>query len=71
MPIYEFSCESCQTRFETLVLRKDESVQCPKCGGSQLQKRISAHAVGHSQATADASCPVPGCSRGPCSLNCQ
>ncbi len=32
MPIYEYSCSSCNNTFETLVFGND-SVICPVCGG--------------------------------------
>lgn len=60
MPIYEFQCQSCQTRFETLVMRRDEQVSCPHCSGHELQKLISAHAVG-------TGAPDTACGSAPCS----
>lgn len=64
MPIYEYACESCQSRFETLVMRSDEPVQCPDCHGTRLTKLISAHAVGHGEAAP--ACPVTSCGTGAC-----
>jgi len=70
MPIYEYRCESCSKQFETLVLRRDETVECPACGGTQLQKLMSAHAVGHGApdtACGSAPCsPLPACGSGGC-----
>lgn len=65
MPIYEYACEPCQRRFEALVMRSDEAVQCPDCHGTQLKKLISAHAVGHAHQAAPA-CPVTACGTGAC-----
>ncbi len=31
MPIYEYRCEQCTHEFEILVVRHDETVQCPQC----------------------------------------
>jgi putative FmdB family regulatory protein len=35
MPIYEYECENCGTRFERLQSMQDEPIhQCPECAGS-------------------------------------
>lgn len=70
MPIYEFECKDCSSRFETLVIKRDESVTCPQCGSDMLQKLISAHAVG--SGAPDTACgaapcaPLPACGTGGC-----
>ncbi|MDE3089459.1 MAG: hypothetical protein KGJ80_08760 [Chloroflexota bacterium] len=34
MPVYEYECENCGTRFERLQSMKEESVRvCPECAG--------------------------------------
>ena len=38
MPIYEYRCLDCSESFETLVLKKDEMVQCPKCKGNNVER---------------------------------
>jgi len=77
MPIYEYVCEQCDKRFETLV-RGFESVKCPSCSGTTLEKQLSIFATGtgglvtapmpQSEAAACAMCGDP---RGPgaCSLD--
>jgi putative FmdB family regulatory protein len=40
MPLYEFECRSCGAHFEELV-RGSESVSCPKCEGTRLEKLLS------------------------------
>ncbi len=70
MPIYEYRCDTCSNEFETLVLRRNETVHCPSCGSDRLAKLISAHAVGHG--TPDTACgsapcaPKPACGSGMC-----
>ncbi|MHB8894038.1 MAG: FmdB family zinc ribbon protein [Candidatus Geothermincolia bacterium] len=44
MPIYEYKCKGCGTRFEQLV-RGDEKVVCPKCGKGKLDKLFSVFGV--------------------------
>jgi len=45
MPIYEYRCSKCRTRFEVLLLNHDEPpATCEKCGG-KLVKLVSAPAI--------------------------
>jgi putative FmdB family regulatory protein len=44
MPLYDFKCVKCATRFEQLV-RMDESPQCPKCGAHDPQRLFSSTAA--------------------------
>ena len=67
MPIYEYLCQDCGTKFEKLVRRSAEAseTQCPSCGQKHLQQEFStfaAHANG-SPKSAD----MPSCSSGQCS----
>lgn len=41
MPIFEFTCNQCDTTFETLVLGSD-TPECPSCHGKDLKKLMSA-----------------------------
>ena len=40
MPIFDYTCKSCGNPFETLV-RSDTVPACPKCGSTELEKRVS------------------------------
>jgi putative FmdB family regulatory protein len=42
MPIYEFECEGCGTRFEELVAAGTEALACPGCGAARTRRLISA-----------------------------
>lgn len=72
MPLYEFECQSCEHRFETLVRGAEQPV-CPACQGTKLERALSTFAVN----TRAASAPAPGaCGRcgdprgpGACSIN--
>jgi len=68
MPIYEFHCRSCGSNFETLVRNSSEVVVCKQCGNDDLQKLISAHAIGSGAPdTACGSAPcAPACGTGAC-----
>jgi len=41
MPIYEYSCCDCHTNFEELVLSPRETISCPQCESSQVEKKLS------------------------------
>ena len=40
MPIYEFECQECGTRFEELVAAGG-SVACPSCGAARVRRLLS------------------------------
>lgn len=43
MPIYEYECDSCDHRFETLQRASDEpEPDCPECSSRQVKKLLSA-----------------------------
>jgi putative FmdB family regulatory protein len=56
MPIYEFTCRSCNHAFETLV-RSQSTPECPQCRSTQLEKRLSVFATATSTSAMSA---VPG-----------
>ena len=60
MPIYEYACQDCGTRFETLV-RSDTTPECPKCHSVQLEKQLSVFAT-----SASGPEPMPAMAAGPC-----
>jgi len=67
MPIYEYQCQDCNTKFEKLVRRAAEAadVNCPSCGKprvSQQYSTFSAHANGTTAARREA----PMCQGGMC-----
>jgi putative FmdB family regulatory protein len=74
MPIYEYVCSSCQRRFEKLVRRFGDAVECPSCASGAVEKQLSTFAVSVSSPTpAFAGCGAGacspsemGCGAGPC-----
>ena len=40
MPIHDFECESCGTRFEELV-KAGADAPCPQCGSADTQRLLS------------------------------
>lgn len=75
MPLFEYMCEDCDSRFEVLV-RGEEKPVCPDCGSSQLEKAWSvpaAHTGGRSSdlpicgpAPTGGGCGLPQCGTGQC-----
>lgn len=50
MPIFEYTCEECGSKFEKLLRRSGDTVACPTCGGQEHLKTefstFAAHANG-------------------------
>lgn len=44
MPIYEYTCKRCQSRFETLV-RSGDAPLCVACGSADIERMLSLPAV--------------------------
>jgi len=79
MPIFEYYCSDCDSRFEQLVMSRNEAEApaCAECGGSAVKKVHSTFAAQNSSkgpglAARDSepeglcnTCGVPG----PCSMN--
>jgi putative FmdB family regulatory protein len=74
MPIYEYRCEDCGSKFEKLVRRSQdvEELQCPSCGQSRLKQELSvfaAHANGNSKPAGLPPCASGGCNPGMCGMH--
>ena len=41
MPIYEYACDDCGTRFEKLVFNKSQEIACPKCASKKNTMQLS------------------------------
>jgi len=79
MPIFEYACDDCGTRFEQLVRRSAETdgVKCPQCGQNHLTTQYSTFAArsGASSGAQSAPCETGGgcgagmCGGGMCGMN--
>lgn len=67
MPIYEYRCEDCGTKFEKLIRRQAEvpGLECPSCGQQHLKQELSTFAAHAGSSTRSAEMPV--CPSGRCS----
>lgn len=73
MPIFEYSCDDCGTKFEKLVRRSVEAnaVRCPSCGENHLTTEYSTFAA-RSGASKKSSSAMEGCGSGMCGADlCQ
>ncbi|HZT30496.1 MAG TPA: zinc ribbon domain-containing protein [Bryobacteraceae bacterium] len=69
MPIYEYRCEDCGSKFEKLVRRTADAgageLECPSCGQRHLRQELSVFAAPSSANGKAAEAPV--CPSGRCS----
>ena len=62
MPIFEYLCNDCGRRFETIVPRYDSPADCIHCNSENVEKQLSVFAVsGGSKESA--SFDAAGCGR--------
>jgi putative FmdB family regulatory protein len=45
MPIYEYLCDDCDTRFEKIVINKQQEIACPKCASKKATIQLSVFAT--------------------------
>jgi len=73
MPIYEYRCEDCGTKFEKLVRRTADvpGIECPSCGKKHLKQELSTFAAhANSGSKSEPACPSGRCSNpGVCGMN--
>jgi putative FmdB family regulatory protein len=75
MPLYEYTCTTCQSEFELLLLG-DDKPKCPECGGKKLHKHFSVPAAHTRRGAALPVCETPssfgGCGLPQCGMGgCQ
>ena len=65
MPIYEYTCSACNTRFEQLhkSMNGQTKAKCPQCGSARTARALSVFAVGGEspKGTGSAAAHSPGC----------
>jgi putative FmdB family regulatory protein len=62
MPIFEYRCESCGHKFET-ILFGEQKPECPKCHTHELEQQLSVFAVNKPGSSAE---PAMGCGQANC-----
>lgn len=48
MPLYDFTCGSCQATFEARTGFEDPPPACPACGAAQTRRVVTGFAIGQS-----------------------
>jgi len=68
MPIYEYKCQDCGTKFEKLLRHSDEvaGLDCPSCGRKHLTQEFSTFAA-HANGAPGHGTEAPVCPSGMCS----
>jgi putative FmdB family regulatory protein len=68
MPIFEYSCVDCGTRFEKLMRRAGDTdgLTCPSCGEKHLKQELSTFAAHAGSSGAKAQPMGGGCPAGMC-----
>ncbi len=66
MPIYEYVCQSCGTKFEKLVrgMSSTEPIECPECNSQKVKKAFSVFGLSHSSSTISLSSAAASCTTG-------
>lgn len=64
MPLFEYRCSACGTKFDELVGHADEAVACPKCHSPKTEKLLSVFAAATAGTGSLPSCARPGCGAG-------
>lgn len=59
MPIFEYLCDGCGTKFEKLVRRADDATLCPKCGDSHVTTQYSTFAARGNGTTKESASECP------------
>jgi putative FmdB family regulatory protein len=65
MPIYEYTCQSCNKKFDHLArtMSGDHRADCPECGSKKTTRALSVFAVGAEGAGKSPSDDSPMCGR--------
>jgi putative FmdB family regulatory protein len=62
MPIYEYTCQACNRKFEQLVrsMSSEAKFKCPECGSPKTTKNLSVFAVGAEAPRGSSDSPMCG-----------
>lgn len=70
MPIFEYHCQNCGSKFEKLSYTSDVEIQCKNCSSPKVEKPLSVFAVSgtnHERPSCETgTCPCGAARRGMC-----
>jgi putative FmdB family regulatory protein len=73
VPLFEYECRDCHSRFEKLVFNRDTEIRCSRCGSVEVSQLLSVFAVsGGTEQPRPEPGPCGNCSpaqRGMCRVN--
>ena len=64
VPIYEYICDECETRFERIVINKQQEISCPKCASKKASIQLSVFATTNGSSNGAAAKPTNSFSGG-------
>jgi putative FmdB family regulatory protein len=67
MPMFEYRCTECGSKFEELVAEPNDVVTCPKCQSQKVERLLSVFATSSSSGGSNQG---PACGNGGC-CNCS
>jgi putative FmdB family regulatory protein len=75
MPMYEYGCQACDTRFDLLrrMDQGDTGIVCPRCKSDDVRRRLSvfaSHSRDAAGVSAAATAPVASTGGGCCGGSC-
>ena len=71
MPIYEYQCSRCHSRFEQLLLSVQESVACPQCESNEVKRQLSVFSSPGDRGEAASEGGGGGCGCSPATCGCR
>jgi putative FmdB family regulatory protein len=75
MPIYEYICDDCKARYESIVRSPRQKVACPKCASERRTLQLSVFSAGKSSngtsPARESSNSSGGCGCTPSSCGCH
>ena len=75
MPIYEYVCDECKSRYERIVTAKNGKPECPKCGSHRSTIQFSTFAArtdnGVTSTSSNSSADASSCGCTPRTCGCH
>jgi putative FmdB family regulatory protein len=72
MPIYEYVCDDCHTRYERIVMSAGQEIDCPECASRRHTLQLSVFSAGKSaNGSSSSSAASGGCCCTPNSCGCN
>lgn len=71
MPIFEYRCSECNTKYEVLhkSSQSNEEVTCPNCNSADKKKLLSTFSPSMNGRTSYSNAEAPACANGSCGCN--